>query len=251
MNITGKKIQARIVQWSTPEEFFYGTNYSGDVALVDQKGCYNRHMFGIRVEELPEENLERMYKYFKEVEQRNDASFNIAFGPALNVLRWVLPGLSESGNCARWTSEGLMRSGTILNPSIFPKSIFVHIFENAAHSAVRSNSNFNVVSYRRIRHANRSYGLDAMGIEAVAPLQTFRSLAYFNLEWFADAIVEVPENSTHASIRTIESPSQPSALRNTLNNFWIIGATSVVTYLVIRRNVRRLRWRLFRRPWQT
>jgi len=248
MNITGKKIDARMVQFTTPGEFLYGTNY-GDTALWDQKGCYNRNMFGVRVEELPAENIERMHRYFTELEKREDASFNIIFSPVVNAFRYLFPGISEAGNCARWTSEGLMRSGVVTNPSLWPKSIFINIFENAAHTAAGSSSNINVVSYRRVRHANRSYGVDASGIEAVAPLQSLRSFAYLNLEWFANAIVEVPSGSTKAKVLKQDNACGPSRLRNYINSFGVIAVSVLVTGLLVRKNTRALTTRIAQRYW--
>ena len=80
------------------------------------------------------------------------------------------------------------------------RSIFTHIFENAGKMSAQSADNVHVVSFRRvrclvlscvfythgrygscpwqIRHAKLSYGIDATPVTAVAPLQTFRSLAY-------------------------------------------------------------------------
>lgn len=80
--------------------------------------------------------------------------------------------------------------------SMWPKSIFVDILENAEDNAAGSSDNLNgmkpeeasvslnrahacnaVVSYRRVRHADRRYGIDAIPVEAVAPLQVGQKLA--------------------------------------------------------------------------
>jgi len=71
-----------------------------------------------------------------------------------------------------------------------------------------------VVQYKRVKHARQSYGgpSDPL-ISGVAPLHPITNLLYFNLEKFADVIVEVPENSTKAEIRVQENPKRPNWFR--------------------------------------
>mmetsp|Transcript_32032 Transcript_32032/g.43879 ORF Transcript_32032/g.43879 Transcript_32032/m.43879 type:complete len:373 (-) Transcript_32032:115-1233(-) len=58
---------------------------------------------------------------------------------------------------------------------------------------------FTTVSYRRIR-SRQSYGGDKDAISLVKPLMWHRSVAYRDLEKFADVIVEVPDDSMHAVV---------------------------------------------------
>ena len=181
-----------------------------------------------------------MHRYFlnlREREERHETAFNIALSPIINALRYLpLPlGIAEAGNCAVWTSEGLKRAGVVLNGSLWPKSIFIHIFENAPLTAIGSHENVSVVSYRRIKHAHRSYGTNTDGLEGVAPLQSLRSLAYRDLEWFADAIVEVPDGTIEATVTRQEHPLQPSAVRNLTNNNGVIAVSVLFGFFVARR----------------
>jgi len=85
------------------------------------------------------------------------------------------------------------------------------MFENSRRQA--EDDNVHIVSYRRIEHAKLRYGIhnvyyfvfnyagvDAFAIRAVAPLQSLRSLFYWNLEKFAHAIVSVPKGTDSAVV---------------------------------------------------
>ncbi len=94
----------------------------------------------------------------------------------------------ERGNCARWTSKGLEKAGVLTRISMWPKSIWINMFENCRKTEAKSPANVSVVAYRRIRHAKMSYGLNADPLKAVAPLQSIRSLLYWKLESFASML---------------------------------------------------------------
>eukprot|EP00455_Lapot_gusevi_P018193 TRINITY_DN1987_c0_g1_i6.p1 TRINITY_DN1987_c0_g1~~TRINITY_DN1987_c0_g1_i6.p1 ORF type:complete len:152 (-),score=23.80 TRINITY_DN1987_c0_g1_i6:67-474(-) len=94
-----------------------------------------------------------------------------------------------------------------------------------------------VVSYRRVRHAKLSYGIDADSITAVAPLQSIRSLFYWDLERFAHVVVDVPPGTTQAQVRPLPNPQPPSDWRNIVNQSPFIMASCCLTgWLVFRHN---------------
>lgn len=133
-------------------------------------------MISIRVEELPDENILAMHEYFQQLynqEQNQLAKFDLLLFPLYNFLRWLLPSyIAERGNCAFWTSNGLKKAGVIENVSMWPKSIFVNMFENLGNTPYGYKDNVHVVSYKRIKHAQLSYGVNAESVTAVAPLQS-------------------------------------------------------------------------------
>ena len=262
MNIVGGN-RGNLVQFSSPKNYFFSTKYrpkSGETKTVqethlaageeeedafeggEQRGLYNRAMVSVRIEDLPAEKLIAMDDYYVQLASKakmDQSRFNIAFDPIFNALGTIFP-LAERGNCARYTSEGLVAAGVSTNVSMWPKSIWVNMFENAYRTSAGSHDNVNVVSYRRVKHAVLSYGTDGDAPEAVAPLQSLRSLAYWNLERFANVIVEVPEGSTKATVTVQANPLGPSRLRNhTLNNNWFIACSCVVTFVLISRFSRR------------
>eukprot|EP01102_Stenamoeba_stenopodia_P008919 TRINITY_DN2608_c0_g1_i2.p1 TRINITY_DN2608_c0_g1~~TRINITY_DN2608_c0_g1_i2.p1 ORF type:complete len:329 (-),score=77.38 TRINITY_DN2608_c0_g1_i2:31-1017(-) len=193
---------------------------------------YNRHMFGLRIEELPPEDILAMHEYFLELQKRqqnHEAEFNLALAPLYNALRGVMPIIVERGNCAWWVSQGLYKANVLTKPSIWPKSIWINMFENYNKTDIKEVDNIRVVSYRRAKHAKLSYGINAYPISAVAPLQSIRGLLYYNLERFANVIVEVPEGELSAVVIKQEEPEKPSQLRNIANNGYFIFGSVVVT----------------------
>lgn len=74
---------------------------------------------------------------------------------------------------------------------MFPKTLFVDILENTDKTDVGSyEDNVHIVSYRSIERGKRNYGVSGYDAPSlIAPLQTFRSLYYWNLESYAHAIV--------------------------------------------------------------
>jgi len=245
MNIVGKKTDIPMVQWTTPEEYFFSTAKSNQsLGALEQRGLYNRAMVGIRIENLPVENIMAMHQYFVELDakaQRREVTFHLFLGPVYNLFRkiFVTIPLAERGNCARWTSKGLEKAGVVTHASIWPKSVWVNIFENCNRTAAKSEDNINVVSYHRIKHAKLSYGIDAISIGAVAPLQSLRSISYWNLDRFAAAVVEVPPGTFEAKITLQKEHDHPSFLRNILNSRPFIFLSVIITgHILFKYNAR-------------
>eukprot|EP00698_Gefionella_okellyi_P019743 TRINITY_DN6097_c0_g3_i3.p1 TRINITY_DN6097_c0_g3~~TRINITY_DN6097_c0_g3_i3.p1 ORF type:complete len:186 (+),score=26.42 TRINITY_DN6097_c0_g3_i3:382-939(+) len=161
------------------------------------------------------------------------------------MLRRVLPdsllAIAERGNCTTYTSSGLERGGFVTTTSMWPKSIWINMFENSKDEYDKGN--VHVVSYRQIQHGKLLYGVRARAIRAVAPLQSLRSLFYWNLEKFAHAVVEVPEASTEAVVTLQENPMPPSPLRNIVNNKWFVLTSVTATMLLLGRQFRKIRTR--------
>jgi hypothetical protein len=61
--------------------------------------------------------------------------------------------IAERGNCARFTSMGLVEAGVLRHPSLWPKKIAVNLFE---HQGRKHPDNVHVVSYHAVKHAKRA-----------------------------------------------------------------------------------------------
>ncbi|KAL6075885.1 Transmembrane protein [Balamuthia mandrillaris] len=227
MNIVGLPGQT-MVNFLRPEEYFFGTKSWEEGA--EQGGIYNRNMATVRIEEWPAEQILDMHNYFQKLQRKGfqkTAKFSLLLSPLYNGLASWLPWrLAERGNCARFTSAGLVEGGLLYRPTMWPKSIWVQLFETQARcqapscssspsssSSSSSSPNVNVVYFRRVRHVQRTYGSEARAIGAVAPLHSLGNILYFDLERYANAVVDVPEGSTTAQVHRRESPAQPSFLR--------------------------------------
>jgi len=158
--------------------------------------------------------LDMDYYYHKVRRYQNEQSvkFSLAFGNIWNwIAHWLPIDVAERGNCAHWTSKGLVECQLLKTPSLFPKRIFVNLFER---NGLNNPNNVNVVSYRRVKHAHQTYGEpEDPWISGVAPLAPITNLLYFNLEKFAHVIVEVPPGSTKAEIRKQKHPAAPNWYR--------------------------------------
>lgn len=220
MNIEG--LRDNIVQFRSPTEYFFGTdaNLTGD-----QMGIYNRSMVCVRLYNVDEAKIRKLHEFYVDLQKRCDeghAKFFIIPMPLRELWLAIRPhSLIQYGNCARWTSEGLKRAGIVSKLTHWPKSTFISMFEN--------NADAKVVAFKRVEHAWHDKEIDAEPIEFVSPLQTLRSIAYFNSEKFANITVEVPPNGTDARIVRNEDASRPSQWRNLLNSRALVLMSSLLT----------------------
>ena len=93
-----------------------------------------------------------------------------------------------------------------------------------------------VVAYERVEHAKPAYGTRAEPLELISPLQ-MRSFAYLNVDRFAHLRVHVPRGTTSALIEQVESPAQPSKLRNYLNSREMVAASTLIMGTLLGRAV--------------
>lgn len=109
MNVEGLK--DRFVQFREPAQYFFGT----DLALTgDQKAVYNRAMIGIRFYDVPDEQLRRLHAYYTALASNERAKFFIVPLPIRDFFRRFAPDqLVQYGNCARFTSAGLVKAGIL------------------------------------------------------------------------------------------------------------------------------------------
>jgi hypothetical protein len=233
-NISGRNSD-KLVTFSNPEEYIF-------TRKSDQGGIFNRDFIGIRIEDVPDDRIIAMDARFREIEEKSktfDAKFDLIFSPILNTIRYVFPVLAERGNCAKWSSVGLKYAGVITKHSVWPKSIFIDILENYENTITKSYQNISIVSYKKMEHSEKDYGLNLNNpIEIVSPLQTFRNLFYWNLDAYAHVIVEVvyPNNHARVTIRHPNIVKKPSKIRNLIiNNPIAIISTTILSLFLIKK----------------
>lgn len=234
-NVVGGKPINRIVETHLPEEYIFTRN-------SNQGGIFNRNFLSIRVQDVSPELIIKMDNKFQEISNKSndgDIKFDIGFGPIINPFKYVFPNMVERGNCARWVSTGLIEAGLIKRKSMWPKSIFIDMFENCEETNVKSYDNIDIVSYKCMYHVKKDYGLNLKNpIDLVSPLQIFRNIFYWNLDACAHATVHVPEEDNKAIV-TVHDRSlakKPSFLRNsTINNPYFVAATSIMSLFLLKR----------------
>jgi hypothetical protein len=245
MNIEGKDPNGKnMVHFYDAEEYLFGLDKQEHSS---QLGLYNRDIATVRVYDVPDENILAMHNYYVSLQQGYDqgkVKFNIFLGPLYNMIKNVFPNMALTGNCARWTSEGLLKAKVVTKITIWPKSIWINMFENYGITDIRSKENMSVVFYKRIPHCHHEYGAggNLYTIDAVAPLQSLRSMSYFNLQSFADAIVHVPYGSMKARVDYNPYPSQPSKIRDLVNSRYTVAASTVGTLYVLHKYLKRAKF---------
>lgn len=199
MNIVGLA-EHELVNFLHPEDFFFSTNFDTKIGN-EQGGIYNRNFVSMRIQRVPPEKILAMHQYFLDLHLRSHkkwADYNILLGPLLNRASSV-----SYGNCAHWSSQGLRQAGLMKHTSMFPKAIWIDLYESLLKDSQQEkiSNNISIVYYKRILHAKRFYGEDADWTGWGRPT-IFRSSKdqYDNLEQVADAIVYVPSNSKTAMI---------------------------------------------------
>lgn len=225
--VSGK--DRELVKFHTPEDYLFTRN-------SNQGGIFNRDFIGIRVEDLPEKDIIIMDKKFQEIHDnavKGLVKFDIIFGPIYNFFKNIFPNISERGNCARWSSLGLQEARILKRRSVWPKAIFIDIFEN------KNSSNVSVVSYKQIEHVKKDYGTSGKNpFELVSPFQTLRNLFYWNLDAYSHAVVDVtyPKNFARVTLRHPSLIRRPCMIRNKIVNHPIaVVACGVTTVYLLKK----------------
>jgi len=201
MNIIGYDPDNKMINFVDPTEYLFGTNFEG--CPSPQGGIYNREIVSIRIEEYSEEKIKWIDDFFnktntKDIEQK--ASFSLVLFIIFNAIKDYLPfSLSESGNCSYWTSKGLVESELLNYPLMWPKLIFIQLFEQEAR---KDKNNVNVVLYKNAKESQRKYGSsnNLPIVRPTSPYQLLYNIEYHNLDKFANIIVEI-ENDTAVIIK--------------------------------------------------
>eukprot|EP00602_Paraphysomonas_sp_CaronLab_P009472 CAMPEP_0185030380 /NCGR_PEP_ID=MMETSP1103-20130426/17312_1 /TAXON_ID=36769 /ORGANISM="Paraphysomonas bandaiensis, Strain Caron Lab Isolate" /LENGTH=245 /DNA_ID=CAMNT_0027565487 /DNA_START=88 /DNA_END=822 /DNA_ORIENTATION=- len=159
VNVEAKQNGKKFLQFYEAKEYLYGTDRMTSGA---QRGTYHRDMVGVRVEHVAADDIERMHSYILELIEKDseDVKFNLVLGPLLNALKHIHPAIPEYGNCARWTSSMLLQAGLVTTYFVWPKTIFINMFENYSRTGIKELKNMNVVYYEQPAHVARlDYGV--------------------------------------------------------------------------------------------
>jgi len=144
-----------MVNFLKAEDYLFGTSHFEKGG--SQGGIYNRNIISVRVENVSRQQILDMdYFYHKLKRNQNVAKFSLVFGLLWNwTAGWLPIDVAERGNCAYWTSKGLVEAQLLRFPSLYPKKILVNLFERSGQI---DKDNVHIVSYRRVKHAQLTYG---------------------------------------------------------------------------------------------
>lgn len=236
MNIEGKDDNKNMVNFYETKDYLFGLKCTDNGS---QGGVYNRNITEFRLNTEPEK-VAKAFQFCKDLQksyESKETKFHIALGPVYNFARKWFPNISETGNCARWTSKALKEAGIIDSVSVFPKSIGINIFEHY---------NPTIVTYERVPHSYHTYGKNGHCFEFVAPLQPLRQWAYGNFTHASKFRVFVPENDISAKIEELEPVMHPSKFRDVVNSKPAIGMSVIGCSYLIYKSYKRLKIRIGR-----
>jgi hypothetical protein len=221
MNIEGKRESNlnKMVHFYRSQDYLFS-------AESEQGGIYNRSMLSVAYHDVPNEKIKEMHKYFQELDKKSltgHKKFDIIFGPIWNLLGALFPIMIEKGNCAKWTSEGLKRAGVINRIHIWPKNLWITLFEECDEE-----KNPSVIFYERVHKIQRKYGNDIEVGSYTAPLDWVRSFTYRNPKQFADCVVRVPPGQYSAVVDVNPNPIKPNKVRNNFNSPLFIVTSSLI-----------------------
>jgi hypothetical protein len=189
-------------------------------------GIYTRSILTVGYDDVPDENILKMHEYYESIHEKSltgHTQFDIVLGPIWNIFSRIFPVLSERGNCTKWTSEGLKKADIIDTTHIWPKNLWITMFENHDQKVKPT-----VVLYQQVQHCPNKYGLNGGDIGSyTAPFDWVRSISYRNPSKFADCVVSVPDNTCKAVIEVNPEPEKPNQIRNTMNSNAFIGVSVV------------------------
>ncbi len=132
----------------------------------------------------------------------------------------------------------LFKAGLTTNYFVWPKTLFINMFENYSKTNIKELSNMNIVYYERSENVSKPfYGVKDMPIwfeNSVAPFQSIRNYFYGDLKHFSSAIVKInpDKNIAIIEIKPEEKISKPNKLRDIFNSKIFIS-TSVITSIVM------------------
>mmetsp|Transcript_30504 Transcript_30504/g.42083 ORF Transcript_30504/g.42083 Transcript_30504/m.42083 type:complete len:350 (-) Transcript_30504:46-1095(-) len=120
-----------MVTFIHPNDYLFGT--CGWKEGNEAGGIYNRTFHGLRIENVHEEKIEIMDAYFRALEQdarSHQATYSMVTGQIANFFS----GTQYEGNCASWSSKGLVRAGLMGSASSWPKEIWLLLRQGAENS---------------------------------------------------------------------------------------------------------------------
>lgn len=240
VNVEGKEKNKNFIQIYDTKEYLFGTDIKKSGA---QRGIYQRDIIGLRVENVSKEDILKLHEIVEKLKSGNNTPdnnyrFNIILGPVLNFLGYFFSKYPEYGNCSRWSSLMLKNAGLTTGIYVWPKTLFINMFENYDKTNVKQLSNMNIVYYEQPKNISKPfYGVVDRPIlfeNSVAPFQTLRNYFYGDLKHFANIIVKTNEYTNYAEIIKISDNdvSKPNKIRNILNSKYFI-CTSIVTSIIV------------------
>lgn len=152
-----------LVNFVEPVDYLFAPSRPGN----EQGGVFLRSFVTIRIDDVDTESVQALDRFYQQVQQRHQdgtAGFSLFTSMIQRTLaRWIgtsmLKRREESGNCAYWTSQGLVRAGLLPGFSNWPLVVlFKLMLAELTRQAHGGGPRVNVISYRSLKHAHEPQG---------------------------------------------------------------------------------------------
>ena len=177
-------------------------------------GIFARSMCIIRVQEWDARGVEAIELYLSSML----ASYRAArarwhnCASCITLCSWLGPSerrLSPSGNCSEWLSRGCFLAGLVRRPHIFPKAALVDLIEQFILEQPSEMPRAEVVYVKQEEYSRRARKWQRRTVwrSWTAPLHLLRNFIYWDLEPFADAVVQV-QRAEDGELRASVAPGR-------------------------------------------
>ena len=192
--------------WEQPYDYMYGDHGKG--------GIFARSMCVVRVQDWDARGIEAIELYVSAMLASYRASrarwHNCA--SCITLCSWMGPTewrISPSGNCSDWLSRGCFLAGLVRRPHTFPKAALVDIIEHFIFEQPAKTPHAQVIYLKQDPEAcrARTWQRRAVWRSWTAPLHLLRNIIYWDLEPFADAVVQV-QRTADGELRASVAPGQ-------------------------------------------
>ena len=196
MNVSGSA-HSKLIYFFDPTSYLFASEMTEG---NQQGGVANRAFMTLRINNVDQKQIDKMHDHFVELAQQKQHG-QIAYGLIVYQLtnpikafinRWVPGYFSQphKGNCAHWTSTGLVQCGLMPKPSSWPLWIGFKLFMKSYWS---HRQDLNVISYKSINPAK--YSETAL----IYPFYWLRNsyTELWNLDNFANIVVECTDETNN------------------------------------------------------
>lgn len=189
--------------WERPYDYMYGCQ--------GKAGIFARSMCIIRVQEWDPRGIEAIELYLSAMRASYRAArarwHNCSF--LITLCSWLGPSewrLNPSGNCSEWLSRGCFLAGLVRRPHIFPKAALVDLIEQFILEQPSERPWAEVVYLKQEAEACRARKWQRRTVwrSWTAPLHLLRNITYWDMEPFADAVVQVQRTESGELRATVE-----------------------------------------------
>lgn len=143
-----------MVNFIPAEEYLFGDPDKCSIEVGnEQGGIYSRTMIGFRFEEWPQDYITTMHHYYQNVHNLGDsklAKYSMILGPIYNLLRkfeWF-SGVAERGNCAFWTTQGLVNAHVLSSATSWPKYSCMKLYTKVVFNKIEMKEKWEQLKQR-------------------------------------------------------------------------------------------------------